>query len=348
LLGCQNGIIDLRTGELLPHDRLLLMSKITGTELAPIGTPAPLWSAFLKRITNGNVDLENFLQRVAGYACTGDTREQCLFFCYGSGANGKSVFLTTMAAILGDHARTASMETFLSSPLSQHPTDLASLQGARLVSSTETQRRCWDESKIKSLTGGDRIAARFMRQDFFEFTPQFKLIIAGNHKPRLRSVDEAIRRRMFLIPFTVTIPKPERDGELKAKLQPEWPAILRWMVDGCLQWRAQGLNPPAVVIDATASYLADEDVITRWVQENCELEPDQFTTTRALFADWRTWAEEAGAFVGSEISFTQNLELIDGIRRKRTNSSRGFEGISLKPYNQRRRADYTRKMGEED
>jgi putative DNA primase/helicase len=354
LLGCQNGIVDLRTGELLPHDRKLLMSKITGTELAPMGTHAPLWSSFLKRITNGDIDLENFLQRVAGYACTGDTGEQCLFFCYGCGANGKSVFLTTLASVLGDHARTASMETFLASAMSQHPTDLAALQGARLVSSTETERgRRWDESKIKSLTGGDRIAARYMRQDFFEFTPQFKLIIAGNHKPRLRSVDEAIRRRMHLVPFVITIPKSERDPELKAKLQKEWPAILRWAIDGCLQWQAQGLNPPAAVNDATAAYLSDENAVERWVESNCELVPGQFTSTRALYADWKEWAEAAGTFVGSDIGFSENLELIEGVRRKRTSSVRGFEGISLKPYNQRPRyelpqdPDYLKKpMGE--
>src|SRR5262249_4902153 len=150
--------------------------------------------------------------RLLGYALTGLTIEHALFFLYGTGANGKSVLMSTVAGILGSYHRTAPIETFTASTSERHPTDLAGLRGARLVTAVETEEgRRWAESKIKALTGGDRIAARFMRQDFFEFTPQFKLVIAGNHKPGLRSVDEAIRRRFNLVPFTVTIPKAERD-----------------------------------------------------------------------------------------------------------------------------------------
>jgi putative DNA primase/helicase len=353
LLNVSNGVVDLRTGELLVHERKLLMSKIAGTEVAPKGTPAPLWSSFLKRITNHDVDLEHYLQRVAGYCLTGSTKAQALFFAFGVGQNGKGVFTSTLMGVLGDYAKAAPMEAFIASNTPGHPTDLASLCGSRIVAATETTKgRRWDESRILALTGEDRISARLMRQDFFEFLPTFKILISGNHKPALRSITPAIRRRFHLIPFTVRIPDSERDDDLKGKLRAEWPAILRWAVEGCSLWQAQGLNPPAAVLDATAAYLADEDVITRWVQENCELDLDHFTTSRALYADWKAWAEEAGAFAGSEISFTQNLELVDGVRRKRTNSVRGFEGITLKPYNQRRHyerpPDYTRKMGEED
>ena len=175
---------------------------------------------------------------MCGYALTGITREHALFFLYGTGANGKSVFLNTVSGIMADYATTAPIETFIASRDERHPTDIAGLQGARLVTAFETEDgRRWAESKLKALTGGDRVAARFMRQDFFEFVPQFKLLIAGNHKPRLRAVDEAMRRRFNLVPFTVTIPEPERDKDLAEKLRDEWPGILRWMVERCLAWQ---------------------------------------------------------------------------------------------------------------
>lgn len=199
---------------------------------------------FLDRITAGNCDLASFLQRIFGYSLTGLINEHALFFMYGTGANGKSVFISTVAGILNDYARTAPIETFIVSTGEKHPTELAGLQGARLVSAIETEDgRRWAESKIKALTGGDKIAARFMRQDFFEFTPQFKLIVAGNHKPGLRSVDEAVRRRLNLIPFVVTIPENERDKDLGHKLKTEWPRILQWAIEGCLAWQRQGLRP---------------------------------------------------------------------------------------------------------
>lgn len=165
---------------------------------------------------------------MCGYALTGMTNEHALFFLFGTGANGKSVFLKTIAGVMGDYAMTAPIETFSASLNDRHPTELARLQGARLVTATEPREGArWDESKVKLLTGGDRIAARFMRQNFFEFAPQFKLLIAGNHKPRLSSVDEAIRRRLKLLPFTVTIPESERDLGLAEKLHDEWGGILQ-------------------------------------------------------------------------------------------------------------------------
>src|SRR5262249_7748703 len=156
----------------------------------------------------------------------------------------------------------------------RHPTELAGLHGARLVTATETEEgRQWAESKIKVLTGGDKIAARFMRQDFFEFTPQFKLVIAGNHKPGLRSVDEAIRRRLHLIPFTVTIPPNQRDAQLPNKLKAERPGILAWMIQGCLDWQERGLCPPTVVTDATVAYLEAEDALSAWMDDCCRRDP---------------------------------------------------------------------------
>ena len=154
-----------------------------------------------------------------------------MFFAYGTGANGKSRFTDALAGLMGDYHTTAPIETFIASNVDRHPTDLAGLMGARLVTAVETEQgRRWAEAKIKTITGGDRVKARFMRQDFFEYVPQFKLLTVGNHKPGLRAVDEAMRRRMNLLPFVVTIPPAERDSQLGEKLRAEWPGILGWAI----------------------------------------------------------------------------------------------------------------------
>ncbi len=232
LLNTPGGVVDLRSGQARPNLPADLMTKSTAA--APDGD-CPLWRNFLDRITSGDGELEAFLKRMAGYSLTGSVREHCLFFAYGKGANGKSVFLNTLANIADDYHVAAPVETFMASRNDRHPTELAGLRGARLVTAVETEgNRRWAESRIKALTGGDPIAARFMRGDFFTFTPCFKLLIAGNHKPRLQAVDEAIRRRLHLIPFNVTIPKDERDPDLPEKLQAEWPGILAWAIDGAV------------------------------------------------------------------------------------------------------------------
>src|SRR5262249_3002281 len=211
LLNTPAGVIDLKSGAIGKHDPGDCLTKITGA-VPDCGMGTPIWDSFLYRITDGRLELIEYLKRVAGYSLTGSTQEHALFFCYGVGANGKTTFLNALTACAGDYHKTAPIETFTASNHDRHPTDLAGLPGARLVTAVETEEgRRWAESRIKALTGGDKIAARFMRQDFFEYLPQFQLIIAGNHKPGLKSVDEAIRRRFNLIPFTVTIPPGERD-----------------------------------------------------------------------------------------------------------------------------------------
>jgi putative DNA primase/helicase len=302
------------------------------TAVAP-GGDCRRWLAFLERIFSGDRELIAFMQRVCGYALTGETREHAMFFGHGTGANGKSVFVSTVARILGDYATTAPMETFTNSNTDRHPTELAGLRGARLVTASETEEgRRWAESKIKQLTGGEEISARFMRQDFFEFTPQFKLLIVGNHKPGLRGVDEAIRRRMNLIPFTVTIPEEERDEHLVERLREEWPAILAWMVQGCLAWQQNGLAPPKAVRDATDAYLASEDSFATWMAERCNIGPNFYATTADLFDSYKKWADAAGEFVGSQKRFSQTLE-DRGFTRERQGGTggRGFRGIGLKP-----------------
>ena len=191
--------MDLRTRNIRATTPEDYMTKITAA--APKGTTV-LWESFLKRITGGDQELQSFIKRMCGYALTGVTREHALFFLYGTGANGKSVFLNTISGVMGTYAKTAPMDAFIATKNERHPTDLAGLLGARLVTAGEIEDGvCWAESKIKTLTGGDRIAARFMRQNFFEYVPLYKIIIAGNHKPGLNVVDEAIRRPLQFDPI---------------------------------------------------------------------------------------------------------------------------------------------------
>jgi len=295
----------------------------------------PMWRAFLDEITDHNVALQRYLQRVAGYCLTGHVTEHVLFFLYGTGANGKSVFVNTLAGIWDDYAVTAPMETFIETPWSRHPTELAYLQGARLVIAHETERgQRWAESKIKALTGGDMITARFMRQDFFTFRPQFKLMIVGNHKPSLSSVDEAMRRRIHLIPFTVTIAPSRRDPDLTEKLKAEWPGILQWAVDGCLEWREVGLAPPDAVREATDEYLAEEDSIARWIEEEARLGKACWCASDRLYASWAEWADRNGEPPLSRKAFAGELGtagLVSEKRQEKGQEKRGWRGIELLP-----------------
>jgi putative DNA primase/helicase len=330
LLNTPGGTVDTLTGKVRPHSRSDYITKITA--VAPSDADYPLWRAFLDKITRGDNELQRFIQRMYAYMLTGSTSLHALFFGFGTGANGKSVFLNTLTGILGDYATTAPMETFIASGGDRHPTELAGLRGARLVTAVETEEgRRWAEARIKTLTGGDKIAARFMRQDFFEFTPQFKLLIVGNHKPSLRAVDEAIRRRFHLIPFTVTIPPEERDPNLAEKLRAEWPAILRWGIEGCAELQKIGLAPPEAVRVATANYLAAEDALTEWMTDCCISKPDYKTESSTLFKSWSLWAVAAGEEVGSQKRFSQKLE-DRGYEKTRMSSGRfGFKGISVIP-----------------
>lgn len=326
VLNTPGGVLDLRTAQLRPHRPDDYFTKMTA--VSPNGA-CPVWRAFLDRVTAGDTGLQDFLQRIAGYALTGETSAHALFFFHGVGGNGKSVFLNTLSRILGDYHRTAPIETFTASTGERHPTELAALRGARLVTAIETEEgRRWAESRIKTLTGGDPIAARFMRQDFFEYMPQFKLLIAGNHKPGLRSVDEAIRRRFHLIPFTVTIPPAERDESLPERLVDEWAGILQWAVDGCVGWQERGLAPPACVVDATSSYLEAEDAMAAWLDECCQRDARAEASSAELFESWKSWADRAGEPVGSNRKLSQKLE-DRGFAKERSRLGARFIGLRV-------------------
>ena len=294
-LNTPGGIVDLQTGTMRPARKDDYATKIT--RAAP-GGDCPTWLKFLDVATAGNAELIEFMRRMAGYCLTGITREHALFFVYGSGGNGKGTFLNTLDWILNDYAKAANMDMFVEQKYASHPTDVAGLMGARLVTAQETEEgKRWHESRLKAFTGGDPITARFMRQDEFTFMPQFKLVFAGNHKPMLRNVDEAIRRRLYLIPFTVTVPAAQRDPNLGAKLRAEAGGILQWCIDGCLDWQNSMLAPPDVVLATTEEYFEQEDTMGQFLTECCEFDRNYTVLTSELYSRYTRWAEGNGEFV---------------------------------------------------
>jgi putative DNA primase/helicase len=324
LLNTPNGVADLHTMKMRknrPMDHLTKMTSVSPDPLCSIDQ----WKRFLYRVTGGDAAFVNYLRRLGGYMLTGSIEEHEMFFLHGFGANGKTTFVRTIAGILDTYAVSTPIETFTLTHQDRHPTELARLFGARLVTATETEEgRPWAESRLKQLTGGDTISARFMRQDFFDFAPQFKILLMGNHKPSVRSVDEAIKRRLKLIPFTVTIPRPERDPELIDKLKAEWPGILYWMIGGYVEWRkVRNLCPPTAVVDATNSYLEAEDAVAAWMADWCEPDKTAWENSTALFASFKAWAEANGEYVGNQRRLAQSLE------RERTMKARGFRGLRL-------------------
>jgi putative DNA primase/helicase len=329
ILNTPAGIVNLKTGDLQPHDADKHCTKITSA--GPSGD-CPIFLKFLNDITANDQDLIDFIQRVMGYACSGSTKEHALFFFYGTGANGKGTLLNTITNILKDYAVIASTDVFTESRHDRHPTELAALMGARLVVAQETDEgRKWAESRLKALTGGDPITARFMRQDFFTYMPKFTLIIAGNHKPSIQTIDEAIRRRLHLVPFTVTIPKEKRDPDLAEKLLQESAGIMRWLIDGAVAYCDQGLNPPQSVLEATEHYFEDENTLAQWMADCCETATEYWETPTGLFNSWKAYASASNFSPGTNKDFKSKLEAV-GIRQSRTGKrGRRYEGIKLKP-----------------
>ena len=326
LLGVPGGVIDLRSGQMLPPSREQYITKRCA--VAPASGRPELWLKYLERAHEGIASTIAYLQRYAGYCATGETKEHALAFLYGTGRNGKGVFLETIGGILGDYARTASMDTFTEQKNPAHSTELARLHGARLVVTEEAaQGSRWNEGRVKHMTGGGKITAHYMRQDDFEFTPSFKLLVAANHKPMLRSVDEAIKSRIHLVHFNVTIPPEERDKDLLKKLESEWPQILGWMLDGCAEWQRTGLAVPGSILDATEKYVESEDVLGAWLEECCDRTGD--AEGRALYESYRKWCERQGEHAWSRRAWS-NTMLERGFDQRKSLGQRMFVGISLK------------------
>ena len=330
LIGTPGGTVDLRTGVLRPAQRRDMISRRTACAPAgPAARPA-LWLRFLHETFQGDEATIAFLQRAAGYALTGSTAEHKLLFLHGSGRNGKSVFLNTLLDLWGDYGRRVAATTFLNSQTERHPTDIAGLQGARLAIASELPRgKTWDEATIKDLTGGDRMTARFMRQDFFDFDPQLTLMIAGNTQPSFRGVDEAIRSRVVLVPFSVTIPVERRDSALPEKLKAEGPAILRWCIDGALAWRDRGLEVPPSIAAASSQYFDDEDTLGQFLEDEIQPDPQSITPTEDLIFRFNQWSDRQG--LGSWTRRTLVKELKSrGFADAKSNGRRGLRGLRLR------------------
>ena len=294
-LNCQNGVVNLSTGELIPHDPAFLMTKICNAEYDMSGKAPKLWLSFLDDITNGDKELQRYLQKCVGYSLTGDTSEQCVFFLYGMGNNGKSTFLETLANIMGDYAANTQPETLMMKKSDGVNTDIARLKSARLVSSEEpTEGIRLNEGLVKQLSGGGKVTCRFLFGDEFEYEPEFKIWLATNHKPIIRGTDTGIWRRIRLIPFQVNIPKEKVDKMLKYKLSNESAQILRWAVEGCILWQKEGLGLPTVVEAATAEYRTEMDLLSVFI-ENCVVitnDESEKIPASELYTVYKAWARE--------------------------------------------------------
>src|SRR5919107_4489215 len=279
LLNVLNGTIDLRTGELRPHRREDLITKMAPVEYSQEAS-APLWAATLERVLPSPA-LRAFFKKLCGYALSGDTSEHLLPVLYGIGANGKSTILNALLAAAGSYGMQAAPDLLVAKK-GAHPTEVADLFGMRLVASIEVEDgRRLAESLVKQLTGGDKVRARRMRQDFWQFEPTHKVFMAVNHKPEVRGTDTAIWRRLRLIPFEQTVPPAEQDKQLPQKLEAEMVGILRWALERCLKWPREGLQAPEEVRKATGQYRSEMDVIGAFLQDECKIGPghkEPFTT----------------------------------------------------------------------
>lgn len=295
LLNCGNGTIDLSTGELRPHERADLLTCLVPADFDPEAS-CPVWEKFVYEIQAENIEVYNFLQRILGYALTGETSEQCLFILWGAGANGKSTLINLVTRLLGNYARNTPVETLLDKRRGgEIPIDVARLDGPRLVTAKEVDRgRRLSESLIKELTGQDTISARFLYGEFFDFVPKFKLFLSTNHKPVIKGTDGAIWRRIKLIRFPIQFSEDQCDQDLPGKLWAEAPGILSWLVLGCLSWQRLGLDVPAEVKEATAEFRAEMDILADFMGDRCSIAPDKRAWAKDLYQVYEDWAEEQG------------------------------------------------------
>ena len=294
LVGTPNGVINLRTGSPIAPDPGQMLTKAIGTSYAA-GAGCPIWLQFLDTVTDGDAELAAYLQTAVGYTLTGVCHEQCLFFLHGTGQNGKGVFAGTVSALLRDYAQTAPESLFTRDRNSSATNDVARLAGCRLAIAAELDEgSAFAESRIKALTGGDTITARFLHREFFDFRPTHKFWISGNHKPTVRGTDQGIWRRLRLIPFTVRIPEEQKDPALAEKLLAELPGILNWALDGCLQWQRLRLVAPECVRKATEDYRREEDVIGQFLDDSTTEATGVRTPTTLVYQAYERWAEREG------------------------------------------------------
>lgn len=332
LLNCENGIVNLRTGELMPHDRSLMLSKNTHIEVDMSNEPKE-WIKTLKGIFQEDNGVISFVKRAIGYTLTGDTKEQCFFQCHGNGANGKSVFLNTINGIMGDYAINAQVDSILTRGASNggnaNP-DIARMNGARFVRTNEPNEGArFNEGLVKQLTGGnDRITARFLYGSDFEFTPVFKLWIACNYKIGVRGTDKGIWRRMRLIPFEAEFEGKNDDKGLEARIKNEFPQILGWAIKGCLEWQEEGLPMPERIQRATNEYRDEMDIIRSFCKDNLKARPLGKVKASAMFKAYREWARVGNEYIMSQSKF--GLEMAKKYRKQNINGYIYYVGCELK------------------
>jgi len=306
-LNANNGTIDLKTGQLHPHNREDMITALSPFDYDP-NAQCPAWLTFLDQIMGGNQNMVEFLRRMVGYSLTGDVSEQVLFFLYGSGANGKSTFVNMLLSLLGEDYAIQAAPELLVVGKDRHPTEVADLYSKRLVASIEVEDgKRLAEGLVKQLTGGDKLKARLMRQDFFQFDPTHKLFLVANHKPIVRGTDYAIWRRIKLVPFDVTIAPENRDPHLLEKLTAEAPGILAWAVRGCMEWQKIGLDTPDSVTSATNAYQAESDTLSSFIKECLVMVDVAETKASDLYGSYNTWCEDNGERAMSGTLFGRKL-----------------------------------------
>lgn len=293
VLGCTNGILDLRTGKIREATPADLITRTTLLAYDP-AAEAPTWENFLLEIMGGDESLVGYLRRAVGYSITGDVQEQKLFFLYGKGANGKSTFVNALLNILGTYAAPGAPELLMQKKTGAHPTEQADLVGRRLVSSQEIEEgRYWNEALLKQLTGGDPIQTRRMHEDFWTFQPTHKFWVSGNHKPNVRGTDDGIWRRLILIPFEQSF-KGREDRYLPQRLRAELPGILAWAVRGCLEWQESGLEAPEEIEKAVKEYRSEQDIIAQFLKDRCEQGAELTCSRQQLRSAYEAWCDAEG------------------------------------------------------
>lgn len=306
LFNVRNGTLDLRTGVLRDHDSDDLITQISATGYDP-SAACPEWDRFIEEILPSD-ELRAFFKRLVGYSLTGRVKEHILPILYGIGANGKSTVLNALLAMMGDYGLQA-VSDLLVAKGDAHSTERADLFGKRLVVCVETEEgRRLNEALVKQLTGGDGVRARRMREDNWEFAPSHTILMATNHKPGVLGTDRGIWRRLRLVPFDVSIAEKDQDLDLSEKLEKELPGILRWAVEGCLEWQRDGLGRPDEVAKATAGYRGEMDVLATFLEERCVLVPDAVTGATRLYKEYQSWTEEAGEKAWTQKRFGGKLE----------------------------------------
>ncbi len=341
LLGVPGGVVDLKTGKIRKAEPSEWISRQCAVAPAGPSEPAAIWTGFLEDATRGDEETQAFLQRLAGYCLTGDVTEEMLSFLYGPGGNGKGVFVSTLTGVMADYAVAMPMEAFTAEtrvPLEYYRAQMA---GARLVTASETESgKTWAESQIKELTGNEApVSARNPHGRPFTYRPQFKLMFVGNHAPRLKGKSQAMERRLRIVPFEHEPTKP--DPTLKDRLRPEWPKILRWMLEGCLMWQRDRLGTALAISAASSAYFEQQDAFGRWLAERCTLDPIQVMQSKpgALYGDFKAWCLSNGEHAPNNAEFAETMGRQKGLRRVTVKGTSWIKGIGLRPEPNRDRRD---------